>query len=196
MSTYNMMGGGRSPMVPMLLQILIKAAPLDPPRLRDAFLTETSIDILTRTGGGNRDEYQAENDALTRHPLYICDRDDDFDDTFAVWSFRIPDNLKDELGVIYRLMYAKRDTSIKAATERVWSFRIPDNLKDELGVIYRLMYAKRDTSIKAATERGIANITPGKAWSPAPGYIADGITEAEKNELRKAAESLYEKVVR
>ena len=161
MSTYNMMGGGRSPMVPMLLQILIKAAPLDPPRLRDAFLTETSIDILTRTGGGNRDEYQAENDALTRHPLYICDRDDDFDDTFAVWSFRIP-----------------------------------DNLKDELGVIYRLMYAKRDTSIKAATERGIANITPGKAWSPAPGYIADGITEAEKNELRKAAESLYEKVVR
>lgn len=48
-----------------------------------------TIEILARTGGGNREDYP--NTALTAHPGYVSDRDWDFDGTYAVYIFRVPD---------------------------------------------------------------------------------------------------------
>ena len=48
-----------------------------------------TIEILARTGGGNREDHP--NTALTTHPDYIRDRDWDFDGTYAIYSFRVPD---------------------------------------------------------------------------------------------------------
>jgi hypothetical protein len=84
-------------------------------RFRDAWVEKGDdgqpvIAIYTRQGGGNRECfcesrngtvvaeqhvpsgcYAACNEALTRHPLYIRDADDDFDGTYATFYFRVPD---------------------------------------------------------------------------------------------------------
>jgi hypothetical protein len=66
------------------------------------------IAVYTRNGGGNREHYDEEKEAgekcfctgcmievhLPKHPLYIKDRDDDFDCTYATVYFQIPESLK------------------------------------------------------------------------------------------------------
>lgn len=97
MSLYNMMCGfnpaaGR----------LLAAINLDPniiPRFRDVWINSdmTKITVHTRTGGGNRDDYEDQNNAMTAHPLYLRDSDDDFDSTFANFTFRVPEEEKAKL---------------------------------------------------------------------------------------------------
>ena len=60
------------------------------PRLRDCFLFEDDIRILTRTGGANRQSYEEGNKMLTELPGFIRDWDDQFDNTYAWWSYRWP----------------------------------------------------------------------------------------------------------
>lgn len=64
-------------------------------RFRDAWVDVTTKEmvVLTRTGGGNREEYLDANTALAKHELYIRDEDDDFDATYARFYFRIPANM-------------------------------------------------------------------------------------------------------
>jgi hypothetical protein len=86
-------------------------------RFRDAWVEEGEsgpvIAIYTRQGGGNRECYcegepgsvafaaehtpsrcyAACNQELVRHPLYITDRDDEFDSTYATFYFRAPTEL-------------------------------------------------------------------------------------------------------
>lgn len=50
---------------------------------------------MCRTGGGNREDYP--NAALTTHPLYLRDVDDDYDPTYAHYYFRIPEVVLAEL---------------------------------------------------------------------------------------------------
>lgn len=66
------------------------------------------IAVYTRNGGGNRDHWGDEKEAgeechctgctisvhLPKHPLYLFDRDDDFDYTYCTVYFSIPDKLK------------------------------------------------------------------------------------------------------
>lgn len=53
--------------------------------------TKRSYFIMeTRTGGGNRDNYEEENYAMTEHCLYYDDRDDDYDRTFAEFLYKLP----------------------------------------------------------------------------------------------------------
>lgn len=51
---------------------------------------EPVIVLCTRTGGGNRESYREEWDAIRKHPNYIWDRDDDDDATFAYTYFSVP----------------------------------------------------------------------------------------------------------
>ncbi|XWV25123.1 hypothetical protein QJ856_gp0653 [Tupanvirus deep ocean] len=62
------------------------------PRYRDCSASDdnTQIIILTRTGGGNRDSYADENDALASNENYDHDCDADFDSTYAEFYFNIP----------------------------------------------------------------------------------------------------------
>lgn len=96
MSLYNMLHGV-SPLAPLLLGSLgIDFHTVD--RIRDVYLKkyrdEVVIEVFARTGGGNREHYP--NAILTSHPNYIADEDDGFDNTYAHYYFRVPDELKKE----------------------------------------------------------------------------------------------------
>jgi len=67
------------------------------PRLRGVGIDNEKILIHTRTGGGNRDDYVEQNDALTKNKYYLSDEDDDYDCTYANFWFSIPEELTNEL---------------------------------------------------------------------------------------------------
>jgi len=104
MSLYNMLFG-----VNPLAGILLAMLAIDyktVPRFRDCFLYEhddgkRTIAIHTRTGGGNREDYWEENEAMAQHPLYMYDEDDDFDCTYATFYYRLPEAYLEDLGQIF-----------------------------------------------------------------------------------------------
>jgi hypothetical protein len=95
MSLYNLMFGV-NPAANVLLATL-GLTQGDVPRFRDCFIQGKEIIIHTRTGGGNRESYEEENEELTRNPFYIGDEDDDFDSTYANFAFRFPEEYADDL---------------------------------------------------------------------------------------------------
>jgi hypothetical protein len=70
------------------------------PRFRDCYpdisdRNDPKVIVLTRTGGGNREYYEKENEAIREMAGFVSDKDDDFDSTFAHWSFRpVSENAK------------------------------------------------------------------------------------------------------
>jgi hypothetical protein len=98
-----------------LLAALGFTAFTDVGRYRDSWVErgddgEPVVAVYTRNGGGNRGCY-AEFDmacdghctgcvatkVLPAHPLYLRDRDDDFDSTYATFYFRAPAEWRDQL---------------------------------------------------------------------------------------------------
>ena len=74
------------------------------PRFRDCFIGDDErpelkdhIHVYTRTGGGNREGYEVENQAMREMPGFVTDYDDGFDCTFASWVFRVPERWKADL---------------------------------------------------------------------------------------------------
>lgn len=99
MSLYNMLNGV-TPATFFILPMLGKH-PDEYPRFRDCFLADPEhpeyddhIHVYTRTGGGNRKDYEAENKEMTCHPNYITDFDDGFDSTYASFIFSVPEKWK------------------------------------------------------------------------------------------------------
>lgn len=78
----------------------------DIPRFRDCFLKEHGknlyVVIHTRTGGGNREEYERENEELRKNPNFNFDEDNSFDSTYADFYYNIPSNFKDGLKIIHK----------------------------------------------------------------------------------------------
>lgn len=106
MSLYNQMCGN-NPLFGIYARVLETAGEVASiPRFRDMYTREESgkaqIVIYTRTGGGNRDDYAAQNDALTEHPLYVTDFDDDFDSTFAHFVFDVPEAFAERMLRLHR----------------------------------------------------------------------------------------------
>ena len=95
MSLYNMLFGVNNA-APVLLATLGLTVG-DVPRFRDCYIEGDNIVIHTRTGGGNREYYEAENDELQSNPFYVRDEDDDFDCTYANFYYRFPDEYAEEL---------------------------------------------------------------------------------------------------
>jgi hypothetical protein len=109
MSLYNLLHGVNPFSALYLAMIGLKIE--DVPRFRDVYLDgepgARRIGVHTRMGGGNRGhwdvvkEYEPGPDCpcpgcraqhvLARHPLYLYDRDDEFDSTYADYFFRVPD---------------------------------------------------------------------------------------------------------
>lgn len=113
MSLYNMMCG-TNPAAGRLLS----AINLDPnsiPRFRDVWANNdlTEVTVHTRTGGGNREDYETENDALCAHPLYLSDADDDFDSTYADFTFRLPE--EEKIKLLAEIADAVKDDPEKSA---------------------------------------------------------------------------------
>lgn len=99
MSLYNLINGVK-PSTFLILPMLGKH-PDEYPRFRDCFLGDGNhpeyadhIHVYTRTGGGNREGYKAENEAMRQMDGFVTDYDDSYDYTFASWVFRVPDKFK------------------------------------------------------------------------------------------------------
>jgi hypothetical protein len=96
---YNLACGSNS-IAPMLLQII--NLPLENiPRYRDCYLTEDSVVVYTRTGGGNRAAFDGSNAMLQNHPLYIKDEDDNMDCTYAHFYFSFPPEYEKQLTELF-----------------------------------------------------------------------------------------------
>lgn len=65
------------------------------PRFRDAFVHRDYIVIYTRTGGGNRPDYEEGIEYLRSLPTFSHDEDDSFDSTYALFYYTIPPALKE-----------------------------------------------------------------------------------------------------
>lgn len=88
MSLYNMIHGVNK--LAGLVMIVLGKKATDFGRFRDAGFDNGRMFVRTRCGGGNREGYQHVFDAISLHPLYLADEDDDFDSTFATFYFKIP----------------------------------------------------------------------------------------------------------
>lgn len=93
---------GNNPFYTLLHAVIETGGELpDIPRYRDTYTMveagEPRIVIYTRTGGGNREEYESENSQLAAHPLFVRDFDDDFDRTFAHFCYSVPEPWKESV---------------------------------------------------------------------------------------------------
>jgi hypothetical protein len=61
---------------------------------------EKVISVYTRTGGANRREFDEQIQAMRAMPTYIEDYDDDFDSTFAVFVFSIPEKWEKDFATL------------------------------------------------------------------------------------------------
>lgn len=111
MSVYHMIHG-RQPGGDAILDAL-GLDPRDVPRLRDCWVEPNARDggyrivVYTRMGGGNREQYQDDIDALSDHPLYLYDQDEPHDPTYASIFFALPEAYADELRAL--ALHAPRD---------------------------------------------------------------------------------------
>lgn len=103
MSLYNLIFG-YNPCARVLLAFL-KLRVDDVPRFRDCYLAraetgELEIAIYTRTGGGNRDEYENTETKPNNHDLravegYVHDEDSANDSTYATFFYRVPSPVRE-----------------------------------------------------------------------------------------------------
>lgn len=85
---YNMLFG-KNEQAPALLAML-GLENFDFGRYRDTYVTEDHIVVLTRCGGGNREDYEWVFASAAQNPYYAYDEDSDFDCTYAEIYFRHP----------------------------------------------------------------------------------------------------------
>lgn len=142
MGLYNILHGV-NPIAPALKEIL----QLDIPggwssgRFRDIYVSEDGerIILYTRNGGGNRKcdswwDYKDDpceecpvfsrevcpvlaNTELVKHPHYIRDYDDDFDETYAYFEFSVPEPYKDAMKLLAERQ--GRPKTVKEKTEEI-----------------------------------------------------------------------------
>jgi hypothetical protein len=115
MSLYNLLSGYNKNAVKALG--ILGLSPNDFGRFRDAAITNEgeTIQVYTRTGGGNRSDYQEVFDKIKKHPNYVSDYDDEFDCTYAFIIFSVPDEYKE-------ITRGLSDGGIGSLKDRIQSF--------------------------------------------------------------------------
>lgn len=102
MSFYNMINGA-NPATFFILPMLGEKHPEEYPRFRDCFVNDEKgapeIHVYTRVGGGNRREGYGEEE-LYKHPNFLSTFDDDFDSTYATYTFSVPPEWKNDFDLI------------------------------------------------------------------------------------------------
>lgn len=139
MSLYNMIFGVNPSAYFLLPLIGVKLD--DIPRLRDCFLSDDNdkqIEVMTRTGGGNRETYEAENAGLQANPNYVDDRDmDEFDSTYALFTFNVPVGFHADLELLFDQKLSETSQSYKDAVMSFWDGAGDDfkaKMREALGV--------------------------------------------------------------
>ena len=98
MSLYNMLMG-YNPAVALVLPMLGRKL-VDYPRFRDCFITDKgNIAVYTRVGGGNRN-YGYGEDELYKDENFITTYDDEYDNTYGTYEFRVPERWKADFNAI------------------------------------------------------------------------------------------------
>jgi hypothetical protein len=175
MSLYNMIMGVDRNSMP-LLKILNEVEELEIPRFRDCYLSGNCICILTRTGGGNREEYEEMNDKMTEHPLYVNNTDCDWDTTYAEFYFSFTDDLEADLKELVRIQ-KEAQKAAKAAkkveedesfedekTKATNSEKTPYIFSDKFRKIFKMSTtpnatpAKNSEKVEDATSNSTANL--------------------------------------
>ena len=102
MSLYNMINGVKA--ATFFIMPVLGRHPDEYPRFRNFFIgdpnrtdTEDKLIVYTRTGGGNREGYEAENQAIREMPGFLFDYDDDYDSTYACCVFDVPEKWADDI---------------------------------------------------------------------------------------------------
>lgn len=98
MSFYNMLFGMNS-QTDLLLSV-IGLRQVDVERLRNVFASEdgATIEVYTRTGGGNRESYP--NLAMRKRPEWTGSVDDDFDSTYCTDTFAVPEQWRADVAAL------------------------------------------------------------------------------------------------
>lgn len=78
--------------------------------------------LYLRIGWNNRNDYQKEIEELRSHQYYVEDYDDTFDNTFAFFVFRIPEEWESDVNLIY--------------TNDDWTKKVSKKYKDRLYSVY------------------------------------------------------------
>lgn len=92
MSLYNMANGFSNACV--FIMPMLGRKQEEWPRFRDCFVSDdNNIEIYTRVGGNNRNQGYGE-EKLYADPNFITTYDDDYDNTYATYVFRVPDKWK------------------------------------------------------------------------------------------------------
>lgn len=99
MSLYNMIHGF-NPACVVLMPMLGKKQD-EYPRFRDCFVSddEKNIVIYTRVGGANRDSGYGEEE-LYKDPNFIRTWDDEEDNTYGFYEFRVPEKWQSDFNLI------------------------------------------------------------------------------------------------
>lgn len=105
------------------------------PRFRDCYVEEQKdgeylIVIYTRVGGRNRN-YGFGEEELYKDPLFVETVDDDFDNTYAEYKFRVPEKWKDDFN---KLIERKFSETSKEYQELIKSFY--PKIADKIEVIF------------------------------------------------------------
>ena len=105
MSLYNLLFGYNPACVTILPMLGRKQE--EYPRFRDCWITEeNNIAIYTRVGGNNRNCGFGEEE-LYKDENFIRTYDNDFDNTFATYEFKVPDKWKNDFDKIMNSEFNK-----------------------------------------------------------------------------------------
>lgn len=99
MSMYNMIHGF-NPSCYLFLPMLGRPVK-EYPRFRDCFLSEdkSHIEVYTRVGGNNRGQGYGETE-LYKDPLFVDTYDDEYDNTYGIYVFNVPEQWKEDFDKI------------------------------------------------------------------------------------------------
>lgn len=94
MSLYNQLFGENEDA--MALLGMLNLTRNDFQRYRDIWLNKngTIITVLARIGGNNRKDYRQVFTNIRKNKCFIKDFDDNFDDTYAYFQFKVPEKYK------------------------------------------------------------------------------------------------------
>ena len=148
MSMYNMAYGCNQATF-LLLPMLGKHAD-EYPRFRDCFpgtvsnsdtlkdrygipqkitdLSRPIISVYMRVGGDNRPEYRTEIANLRNSPGYIRDKDDNFDPTYAIFEFEVPEQFRNDFDLVINGQFKNTSGEYKAICKRVYP-KLADQLE-------------------------------------------------------------------
>ena len=150
MSLYTMLFG-----VNRFADVLLQMLGVDVeeiPRFRDCYLNEAGDEIIihTRSGGGNRKDYETGNNLLKLVAGYKCDYDDSFDSTYANFHYAVPEAFKPQVELL-------RDLGAVSNPAERWAALLDDLSKGDQSnpdvvralVVGKAIFAKLNDAIKS-----------------------------------------------